>query len=117
MENNFVRDIIWSQFGASISMLENAIKACPVNLWENRQNKPEFWYLAYHTLFWLDFYLTHEPEKFKPVEPFTISELDPEGILPDRIYSRQELLKYLDQCRIKCKDTILNLTDVTANQN
>ena len=116
MENNFVREIIWSQFGASIQMLENAIKTCPVNLWENRQNKPEFWYLAYHTLFWLDFYLSKNPDDYTPLQPFTLSELDPDGILPDRIYSAEELSNYLKHCRKKCKETVLKLTEETANR-
>lgn len=117
MENNFVREIIWSQFGASIEMLENAIKFCPEELWSSRKSKPEFWYLVYHTLFWLDFYLTSDPDKYNPTSPFTLSELDPEGILPERVYSEQELLIYIGHCRKKCKETILNLTDETANNN
>ena len=42
-------------------MLDNAIEACPEALWEERlyleKDAPRyavFWYLAYHTLFWLD---------------------------------------------------------------
>ena len=117
MENKFVKEIIWSQFGASIEMLENAINDCPEDLWQNRQNKPEFWYLVYHTLFWLDFYLTSEPDKYKPTEPFTLSELDPEGILPDRVYSKKELLNYLTFSKNKCAKTILNLTDEIVNKD
>ena len=42
MENNFVREIILLQFGASIEMFENAIK-----FWCSQKSKPEFWYLVY----------------------------------------------------------------------
>jgi hypothetical protein len=44
---------IWQQFGASIDMLENAIAACPESLWGDRSQNPEFWYVAFHTLFFL----------------------------------------------------------------
>jgi hypothetical protein len=44
---------IWNQSGASIDALENAIAACPENLWSDRLQRPEFWYVAYHTLFFL----------------------------------------------------------------
>ena len=44
---------VWGQFGAAIDMLENAIRACPGTVWEDRSQKPEFWYVAFHTLFFL----------------------------------------------------------------
>jgi len=47
MENNFIREVIWSQFGASIEMFENAIKFYPEELWCSQKSKPEFWYLVY----------------------------------------------------------------------
>ena len=49
------KKIIWQQFGASIDSLENAIRACPDEVWGNRALVPEYWYTAYHTLFFLDF--------------------------------------------------------------
>ncbi len=48
---------LWAQFGGSIDMLENAIRACPDTLW-GAAERPPFWYLAYHTLFFLDLYLS-----------------------------------------------------------
>jgi len=44
--------------------------------------QPEVWYLAFHTLFWLDLYLSGPAEGFAPPAPFTRVELDPAGILP-----------------------------------
>jgi len=52
------KTIIWQQFGAAIDMLENAMIACPEKLWSDRSKQPEFWYTAYHALFWLDCYLS-----------------------------------------------------------
>jgi hypothetical protein len=77
-------------------MLKNAMLACPEEIWRNRNRKPEFWYIAYHTLFLLDFYLSENAENFTPPPSFTISELDPGGVLPDRVYSKQELSGYLE---------------------
>jgi hypothetical protein len=48
--------IVWNQFGAAIDMLENALDACPDEVWGDRSRRPEFWYVVYHTLFFLDFY-------------------------------------------------------------
>jgi DinB superfamily len=117
MSINLFSEALWSQFGASIDMLENAIKACPDELWGDRTQNPEFWFLVYHTLFWLDFYVTDSPDDFTPMAPFTLSELDPEGLLPERVYTKAELLTYLDYGRKNCRQTIENLTDELAKKH
>ena len=100
---------IWNQFGASIDMIENAIKACPDKLWNDRSQNPEYWYMVYYTLFWLDLYLSGSVEGFAPPSPFTLDELDPAGVLPEKPYSKQALRSYLEHCRDKCLTTILAL--------
>ena len=107
---------IWQQFGAAIDMLENAARACPEVLWGDRSRRPEYWYLVYHTLFWLDLYLSEEPEVFAPPAPYTLDELDPAGLLPDRVYEKELLLGYLEHGRNKCRATIGALTDERARQ-
>jgi hypothetical protein len=74
--------ILWQQFGAAIDMLENAMLACPEELWSDRSERPEFWYVVYHTLFFLDFYLVDSVEGFAPPAPVNLDELDPAGLLP-----------------------------------
>lgn len=108
--------IIWQQFGAAIDMLENAINACPVALQFDRSRQPEFWYLAYHAFFWLDFYLSESAEKFNPPHPFTLTELDPAGIFPERPYNKKELKTYLEHGRQKCRQTLETLTDEKATR-
>ena len=93
------RAIIWSQFGAAIDMLENALLACPDELWSDRSQRLEFWYVVYHTLFWLDLYLSGSVEGFAPPAPFTLEELDPAGLLPERPYAKHELKAYLEHGR------------------
>jgi len=115
---------IWQQFGAAIDTLDNALGACPdplwhAGLWDTGSERPEwaqFWYIAYHTLFWLDFYLSGSPEGFAPPAPFTLDELDPAGLLPERPYTKDELRAYLEHGRKKCQATIEALTDEKAHQ-
>jgi hypothetical protein len=111
-----VREAFWHQFGASIDALENAILACPDELWSDRSQQPEFWYLAYHTLFWLDCYLSDSPEGFAPPAPFTLEEMDPAGIIPEHPYTKAELLKYLEHDRRKARAKINALTVESACQ-
>jgi hypothetical protein len=111
-----LKSIVWSQFGAAIAMLENAIVECPEGVWGDRARQPEFWYLAFHTLFWLDYYLAESEKDFTPPAPFTLAELDPEGILPDRVYAKRELLHYLEHGREKCRRRIAAMTAEIAHR-
>jgi hypothetical protein len=114
--NRESKETIWRQFGAAVDMLEGAIRATPEDLWGDRTRTPEVWYLAYHALFWLDLYLSGPVEGFRPPEPFGLEELDPAGVLPPRVYSRDELLTYLEHGRRKCRSTIDSLTEARATE-
>jgi hypothetical protein len=100
------KKIVWGQLGAAIDMLENAIAACPADLWNDRSRQPEFWYVAYHTLFWLDLYPSESLEEFIPPAPFTLSELDPASPLPPRPYTKDEMMSYLAHGRKKCRNAL-----------
>ena len=110
------RSSLWRQFGAAIDMLDDALLACPDEVWFDRSQQPEFWYVAYHTLFWLDLYLSGSVEGFAPPAPFNLDELDPAGLLPDQPYSKDALQIYLLHCRQKCRKTIETLTDDQAGR-
>jgi hypothetical protein len=114
---NTLNTTVWRQFGAAIDMLENAMVACPPSVWGDRVGWHEFWYLASHTLFFLDLYLSEmESEKeFRPPAPFGLEELDPAGVLPPRAYTKEELLTYLAHCRRKCRERICAMTEETAH--
>lgn len=114
--NDFWKNALWHQFGAAIDMLENAINACPEDLWSDQNRNPQYWYNVYHTLFWLDCYLSESIEIFRPPEPFTLSEFDPAGILPDRVYSKAEMLNYLNYDREKCRTVIAALTEESVQK-
>lgn len=107
---------LWNQLGAAIDMLESAITACPETLWSDCSQRPEFWYVAYHTLFFLDYYLSESAEGFAPPAPFTLEELDPAGVLPERPFTKAELLRYLDHGREKARRVIGTLTEETARE-
>ena len=113
--DEFWKTTIWQQFGAAIDMLENALTACPETLWNDRTRQPEFWYTAFHTLFWLDLYLSDSKEGFAPPAPFTLGELEPD-VSPDRVYTKDELRTYILHGREKCRSTIAALSEQKARQ-
>jgi hypothetical protein len=107
-----------------MDMLENAMRACPDEVWCDNSRQPEwvandvvgFWYVAYHTLFFLDFHLSDSIEDFGPPAPFNRDEFDPAGLLPTAPYSKEELLDYLDHSRRKCQAFFETLTEEKARQ-
>lgn len=115
---------LWQQVGASIDMLEKNIRACPdelwtASLWTEDPVQPvwsQVWYIVYHTLFWTDFYLYAKKEGFMPPPPYTLDETDPAGVVPDRVYSKDEMLTYLAYCRNNCRETLLAMTDERAHE-
>jgi len=106
------------QYVAALDMLENAIRACPEALWDDADTPvpQRFWYLAYHTLFWLDFYLSEREQGFAPPAPFTLGEMDPAGVYPERSYARSELLAYLAHGRAKLNGALMSLDETRAGE-
>lgn len=106
------KESLWQQFGASIDMLKNAIAMWPEEKWERPR---KFFDMAYHTLFFLDYYLTIPPESFAPPLSYTLLKEVPEDriddIFPERIFTKQEMLEFLEACRKKCRSVIDNITE------
>jgi hypothetical protein len=94
-----VRHALWAQFGGSLDALAAAVDACPEAYWGGEDDERAFWYLTFHTIFWCDLYLHGTVDGFAPPAPFGLEELDPGGVLPPRVYRREELTSYLRHVR------------------
>ena len=111
---NILKESLWKQFGASIDMLKNAIILWPEEYWNT---KKRFFYIAYHCLIFLDYYLTVPADNFSSPLPFTITESGDmpndavDDLVPDRMYTKEELLGYLQSNREKCHQLIAGLTE------
>jgi hypothetical protein len=118
------KEILWHQFGAAIETLQNALNACPEELWQARlwrgseghSEFTEFWYVAFHTIFWLDYYCSESADGFTAPPPFTLSELEMDGMLPERVYTKEELQTYLEYARAKSRAKIESLADENEPQ-
>lgn len=113
-----INEILWNQFGASIDMLINVISFCPEDYFISNRR---FYYIAYHSTLFLDYYLTLPPRHFTPLLSFTSrgpEERPKEAVddlIPDKNYSQQEIVEYLKQSRKKCKELIDALADEKWN--
>ncbi len=114
MSTYYLKQSLWKQFGASIDMLRHAISLWPEESWDKNR---KFFYTAYHCLVFLDYYLSIPPADFIAFLPFTLTEADQlpadaiDDILPNRLYSKTELLDYLQASREKCRGVIAELTE------
>ena len=110
---------LWKHFGASIDMLKDAIELSPEELWNNNR---KFYYMAYHTVVFIDYYTSMPPRNFTAALPYTLTEPAKlpadaiDDILPDKLHSKQELLAWLQTCRDKCRQLIANLTEEQLSQ-
>ncbi len=113
---NIFTDCLWKNFGAAIDMLTGVIVLCPDELWGKDRR---FFYMAYHTVIFLDYYLTHPVREFRPGLPYTIGDMDNlpaeavDDVLPDRQYTKEEFVEYLGSIREKCKRLILSASEET----
>jgi hypothetical protein len=112
-----LKTIVWQQFGAAVDTLDEAITFCPESLWtaalwpdEDDARYGQFWYIATHSLLWLDLFLTGSSKGFTPPMPFI------RGQLPENPYTKEDVRAYLKACRQKSKATIEALTDETAGR-
>jgi hypothetical protein len=126
--------VIGRQFAAAIQMLRSAIEACPDDLWDDRAHGAPFWHLAYHALFYADFYLSDSAETFQAIvrnvaEKFSLQDFHVDkamflpgdyqqfgGVVtsPERAFTRVQLLAYADHCLRKSDETFKKLTDSLA---
>ncbi|HEU4339335.1 MAG TPA: DinB family protein [Planctomycetota bacterium] len=116
MSESDTRSAIAGQLGGAMDMLENAIRACPDSLWGDTTRNPQFWYLAYHAIFYNDVYLSPGDKSFAPPKPYTLSEFDPSGLMPDRVFTKDEMISYLDHGRRKLKGLLAELTEERAGE-
>jgi len=107
---DYFRKIITSQFEASLCMLNDCIEKCPAEHWDGKIASYAFWHVAYHTLCFVDYYLSANEEAFKPreIHPKGMDELNEE--FPSRRFEKDELIGYLAICRRKMIETVAGET-------
>lgn len=114
-----IKQILWNQFGASIDMLIQVITKAPETYFHPNSR---FFYIAFHSTLFLDYYLTLPPSDFSPLLSFTPKAPNDrpkeaiDDLIPDEIYSQQQLIAYLQIIREKCKQRIESLTEEVLKQ-
>ncbi|MHA2495687.1 MAG: DinB family protein [Candidatus Hodarchaeales archaeon] len=111
--NQQLSQAIAEQYGAALKMLENIITSCQAELWEDAKRETVVSQVVYHTLFFIDYYLSkdsNERDKFQgKLGPDYMGERT-DGMEWDKIFSKEELLDYLGDIRQKATTRFTNLT-------
>jgi len=112
-----IKDVIRSQYHASLEMLKGAICRCPDSLWDNKEDKIKFWHVCFHVIFYTHLYLQDSEREFRPWTKHR-DQYQFLGSLPwspyrapriGEAYTKEEILEYLEICRNELKERIDSL--------
>jgi hypothetical protein len=106
----YVKRILTAQYEGSLAMLNRCIEACPPEHWEGKIAQGTFRWVAYHTLFFTDLYLSPSNELFE-LRDLHSSGGDERG--PDATpgLSKDDTLAYMPLCRQKVYDSLAAETE------
>ena len=95
----YLRAILTGQFEASLCMLNQCVRKCPPEHWEGKIANDTFRQVAYHTLFFVDLYLSPGEETFELRELHHRGGDERSSTAASAGLSRDETLSYVAICR------------------
>jgi hypothetical protein len=103
-----IKEIIKSQYLASLAMLQQAIEECPQELWANNDFSNPFWHVVYHALFYTYLYLHPREEEFTPWAKqrkgyHRMSGEEAKNFTP---YTQAEMLEFLQFCQKQVEEQV-----------
>jgi hypothetical protein len=113
------KDLVVGQFEASLATVGQCVGKCPEALWNARVAKYPYCQVAFHTLFFADFYLGPDAESLRQ-QPFHVANRalfgdyeQLEDREPQSLYSKSQIVAYLEFCRQKVQATLAAETEQT----
>jgi uncharacterized damage-inducible protein DinB len=102
---DFLRQILQSQFEAALSMVKDCVAECGPEYWEGKIANATFRQIAYHTLFFVDYYLSKDKESFQ-LRDLHKTGGDERGPTLCSGLSKDETLEYVRICRQKMIESL-----------
>ena len=109
---DLLSQILQSQFEASLSMLRRCIRACPARHWESTIASATVRQIAYHTLFYTDFYLSPGEDAFQ-LRGLHARGGDERGPTLSPGLTQTQTLAYVTICRRKAREILSADTPVS----
>jgi hypothetical protein len=114
---HLVKQLIDNQFQASLSTLAFCVEKCPDSDWNLPVARYPFSQVAFHTLFFADYYLGLDAESFRS-QPFHLANTELfadyeqlEDREPTSLYTRLQIRTYLQFCHEKATAAIAAETE------
>ena len=118
--SRYWQEVMGRQSVAALQMVREAIDLCPDELWDDRSEGTPFWHIAYHALFYCDFYLSDDEKAFEAPDFYVEKHhflpgdyKEYAGIVktPEECYTKDQLLGYADHCIEKCWKVFDSMTE------
>lgn len=108
LEDKIIKDIVQSQYYASLEMLRQAVELCPEPLWTDPTYKNPFWHVVFHALFYTYLYLHPREEDHVRWEKdrkgyHRLSGDEAKEISP---YSKKDMLEFVEFCQQQVMDQV-----------
>ncbi|MGB8197588.1 MAG: hypothetical protein WCF25_11340 [Acidimicrobiales bacterium] len=125
MTNPLVQSIA-RNFEEALALMQAALGDCPddmwaIDLWPEAPTSPTPygglhgsapWFLGYHALLTLDYDLSGELKPWQPPRPFD----EVTNSFPNRVFTKAELIQYVDYCRSRVRATLEDRFEEMAAQ-
>ena len=112
--SDLYRQITLSQFEAALAMLAQCVRRYPESLWESKVAELTARQIAYHTLFFVDFYLTSNAEAFVLRGLHLVGGDEREPVNSPGL-DQSDTLTCLDACLQKLRAVMATETEGTLN--
>jgi hypothetical protein len=106
----YVKTILTDQFEASLCMLNQCIRRCPQEHWDGKIANDTFRQVAYHTLFFVDLYLSPGEGAFRLRDCHHRGGDERSSAAPSTGLTKDETLSYLAICRQQALVTLASET-------
>lgn len=106
----YLKTILTAQFEAALCMLNQCVAACRPEHWEGKIANDTFRQVAYHTLFFVDLYLSPTEEAFNLRDLHHQGGDERTSTAASTGLTKEETLAYLAICRQKALETLAHET-------
>jgi len=107
---DYLKQSIINQYEAALTMLNQCIEACPPEQWEGKIAQGTFRWVAYHTLFFTDLYLSPNEHAFERRELHERGGDERQPVACTGL-SRVDTLAYVPICRQKMLESVASETE------
>jgi hypothetical protein len=114
--HKLINQMLLGQYEAALAMLKDAIVSCPAEHWEKKVANNPARFVAFHTLYWTDVYLSRNQAAFKSHEFVIEGRGAPpsvplrEGKLPPGL-TQPRAIEYADCCIDKARTVLAGASE------